>query len=467
MLSFRGRTVVITGGGGALGRAYALEFARRGANILLNDLGSANVDGSGVQSESAASGVVKEIVAKGGKAVADYHNVATEGDLIIEAALRAFDNRVDVVVNNAGILRDKSFHKLTRKDWKDVLDVHLEGTFSLCHAVWPHMQKAKFGRIINVGSGAGLYGNFGQANYAAAKMGILGLTSTLAKEGAKHNITANCVVPIGASRMTATVLPPAILALLQPEHVAPIVAYLAHDSTETTGGVFEVGGGWYSRVRLERSPGLALGTSEQPATAERVAEHWGELTAFPADREDCQFPTEAGDALKAMMTAATPGSASPASVPAAEGVGASVPSQAVEGLVSTQQLRALAGRLSASPELAKSVGDVVKTRTILFELVSDEKGKGATVLARWCLDGSQGGVTRVLQLPLDADAARAAVPKAAAVIRLSDDTWVKLVSGGLSTEWAYMRGQLKISGSMGVALKMKAVLGIVGTISKS
>ena len=137
-------------------------------------------------------------------------------------------------------------------------------------------------------------------------------------------------------------------------------------------------------------------------------------------------------------------------------------------MVSTQQLRALAGRLSASPELAKSVGDVVKTRTILFELVSsDEKGKGATVLARWCLDGSQGGVTRVLQLPLDADAARAAVPKAAAVIRLSDDTWVKLVSGGLSTEWAYMRGQLTVSGSMGVALKMKAVLGIVGTISKS
>jgi hypothetical protein len=175
-----------------------------------------------------------------------------------------------------------------------------------------------------------------------------------------------------------------------------------------------------------------------------------------------------------MMTAATPGSAATAAAPAAAApaaAAAAVPPtaalQAVESLVSTQQLRALIGRLSDSPELAKSVGDVVKTRTILFELVSDAKDKGAVVLARWCLDGSQGGVPRVLQLPLEADASKNAAPKAAAVIRLSDETWAKLVSGGLSTEWAYMSGQLKVSGSMGVALKMKAVLGIVGNISKN
>jgi multifunctional beta-oxidation protein len=218
---------------------------------------------------------VKEIIDNGGKAVANYNNVV-DGDKIVESAMKAF-GRCDIVINNAGILRDKSFIKLTKEDWRSVMDVHLEGTFNMCHAAWPIMQQQKHGRIINVGSGAGLYGNFGQSSYSAAKMAILGLTNTLAIEGVilvmscnvamfnlfylhfihpptntqeKHDIRVNCVVPVAGSRMTETVLSPEMLKLLDPQHIVPIVAYLSHESTEATGSCFEVGGGWYSQVRV-------------------------------------------------------------------------------------------------------------------------------------------------------------------------------------------------------------------------
>ncbi len=182
------------------------------------------------------------------KAVYNTDSVAN-GEKIVEAALKQF-GRCDILINNAGNLRDKSFAKLTVEEWESVIGVHLHGTFKVSHAVWPVMQQQNYGRIINIGSGAGLYGNFGQANYSSAKMGILGLTNTLAKEGEKHNITVNCVVPVAGSRMTETVLSADMLKELKAEHVAPIVTYLAHDSSKVTGTCFEVGGGWYSQVKL-------------------------------------------------------------------------------------------------------------------------------------------------------------------------------------------------------------------------
>lgn len=217
--------------------------------------------------------VVKEITENGGKALANYENVL-DGDKIVDCALKAF-GRCDIVINNAGILRDKSMAKMTKEDWRAVLDVHLEGTFNICHSVWPTMQAQKYGRIINIGSGAGLYGNFGQANYSSAKMAVLGLTNTLALEGVrqqamnqtmsqfsiviqcflhpqdKHNIKVNCVVPVAGSRMTETVLPAEMLRLLDPAHITPLVALLAHESSPHSGSCFEVGGGWYSQVKFK------------------------------------------------------------------------------------------------------------------------------------------------------------------------------------------------------------------------
>jgi multifunctional beta-oxidation protein len=209
-LSFVGKTAIITGAGGALGRSYALDLAKRGCNLLINDVGATllgNVMDQSKQEPTSAGmnslfsflvhqthnsllllvteKLVAEINRQGGKAVFNQHNVAFDGEKIVEHALSSF-GRCDVLINNAGNLRDKSFAKMTKEDWQSVMDVHLNGTFSLCHAIWPILVQQQFGRIINIGSGAGLYGNFGQANYSSAKMGILGLTQTLAKEGVRN-----------------------------------------------------------------------------------------------------------------------------------------------------------------------------------------------------------------------------------------------------------------------------------------
>jgi NAD(P)-dependent dehydrogenase (short-subunit alcohol dehydrogenase family) len=246
-MSYEGKAAIVTGAGNGLGRHYALDLAKRGASVVVNDLSSDNVNA-----------VVKEIVDAGGKAVACAANV-TNGKVIVDKAIQSF-GQCDVLINNAGILRDRSFHKMSKEEWQSVIDVHLQGTFELCHAVWPLMRERGYGRIVNVTSGAGLFGNFGQGNYAAAKMGIVGLTSSLAHEGAKVGITANCIAPIAASQMTSSLLPKEYLELLDPAHVTAMVSYLAHESAaDVNGQIFEVGGGWYARIRWERSVGRCVG----------------------------------------------------------------------------------------------------------------------------------------------------------------------------------------------------------------
>lgn len=275
-LRFDERVVIITGAGGGLGRAYALQFAARGAKVVVNDLGQSSFKGEGASSQRAADKVVEEIVASGGTAVANYDSVE-EGEKIVKTAIDKW-GRVDIVVNNAGILRDVSMVKMKDIDWDLVHRVHLRGSFKVTKAAWPYMRKQNYGRIIMTTSAAGLYGNFGQANYSAAKLGLLGFSNTLALEGAKRNIFCNTIAPIAGSRMTETVMPPDLVAALKPEYVAPLVLYLCHESSSENGGCFEVGAGWVAKVRLERTQGLFVPPKQ--ISPEAICENWGKVVDF-------------------------------------------------------------------------------------------------------------------------------------------------------------------------------------------
>ncbi|KAL1744479.1 hypothetical protein HDZ31DRAFT_38578 [Schizophyllum fasciatum] len=247
-LSFKGHTVVVTGAGGGLGKAYSLLFASRGANVVVNDF-----------NKDAAQKVVDEIAAAGGKAVVNNSSV-TDGAAVIKTAVDAFGG-VTILINNAGILRDKGFKNMSDKEWDQIMEVHLKGAFACTKAAWPIFRKQKFGRIVNTASAAGLYGNFGQANYSAAKMGLATFTKTLAREGVKYNIGSICIAPMAASAMTETVMPPEMLANLKPDYVAPFVAAVCHpNGPDASGRVFEVGAGYVTEIRWERSAGTVFKT---------------------------------------------------------------------------------------------------------------------------------------------------------------------------------------------------------------
>ncbi len=274
-LRFDRRVALITGAGGGLGRAYARLLAARGASVVVNDLGgSMHGEGAGT---TAADRVVTEIQAAGGEAIANYDSVE-DGPRLVQTALDAF-GRLDIVINNAGILRDVSFQKMTNEDWEKIYRVHLYGGYQVTRAAWPILRDQGYGRIIMTSSAAGLYGNFGQANYSAAKLGLLGLAQTLAVEGRKRNVLVNAIAPLAGSRMTETILPPELVAALRPEYVAPLVAYLCHESSLETGHTFEVGAGWVARVRWQRGRG-AFFPLDEALTPEAIAERWGEIDTF-------------------------------------------------------------------------------------------------------------------------------------------------------------------------------------------
>ncbi|EKG10229.1 Short-chain dehydrogenase/reductase SDR [Macrophomina phaseolina MS6] len=275
-LRFDGQTVVVTGAGGGLGKAYATFFGSRGANVVVNDLG-VSFKGEG-SSSKAADVVVDEIKKAGGKAVANYDSVEN-GDRIIDTAIKAF-GRIDILINNAGILRDVSFKNMKDEDWDLINKVHVKGAYKCARAAWPHFRKQKYGRVINTASAAGLFGNFGQTNYSAAKLAQVGFTETLAKEGLKYNILANVIAPIAASRMTETIMPPDVLENLKPDWVVPLVAVLVHNSnTEETGSIFEVGGGHVAKLRWERAKGGLL-KADNTMTPGAVLSKWNDINDF-------------------------------------------------------------------------------------------------------------------------------------------------------------------------------------------
>jgi multifunctional beta-oxidation protein len=275
-LRFDGQTVVVTGAGGGLGRSYCLFFGARGANVVVNDLG-VSFKGEG-QSSNAADKVVEEIKKAGGKAVANYDSVEN-GDAIIDTAIKAF-GRIDILLNNAGILRDVSFKNMTDQDWDLIMKVHVKGAYKCARAAWPHFRKQKYGRVINTASAAGLFGNFGQTNYSAAKLAQVGFSETLAKEGFKYNILVNTIAPIAASRMTETVMPAEMLENLKPDWVVPLVAILVHSSnTDETGSIFEVGGGHVAKIRWERAKGALL-RADDTFTPEAILQKWNDVKDF-------------------------------------------------------------------------------------------------------------------------------------------------------------------------------------------
>lgn len=274
------RVIVVTGAGGGLGREYALTLAREGASVVVNDLGGAR-DGTGAGS-AMADQVVAEITDAGGRAVANYDSVADEAgaESIVKTALDEF-GAIHGVVSNAGILRDGTFHKMTQDSWDAVVKVHLYGGYHVIRAAWPHFREQSYGRIVVATSTSGLFGNFGQANYSAAKLGLVGLINTLAQEGAKYNIKANALAPIAATRMTEDILPPELFKKLTPEYVAPVVAYLCGEEVPDTGSVFIVGGGKVQRAALFQNDGI---TFDHVPTVEDIAANWSTIDDLSAPK---------------------------------------------------------------------------------------------------------------------------------------------------------------------------------------
>ncbi|MDG2334811.1 MAG: SDR family oxidoreductase [Myxococcota bacterium] len=293
-IRFDDRVVIVTGAGSGLGKSHALEFAKRGGKVVVNDLGGA-VDGTGSDA-AAADLVVTEIEAAGGTAVANYDSVSTPegGESIVQCAMDNF-GRVDVVVNNAGILRDRSIVKMSQEEWDAVIDVHLRGAFCVSRPAFRVMKENNYGRFVFTASAAGVFGNFGQSNYGAAKMGLVGLSNVVAQEGVKNNIKSNVIAPIALTRMTTGIMDNLGLQL-DPEYVTSMVVYLASEDCEQTHEIYSVGAGRYARVFVGLCPGWA-DTASDHVSAEGVRDNLDQIR----DPSNYSIPASAAEEMVEAM----------------------------------------------------------------------------------------------------------------------------------------------------------------------
>ncbi|KAH0848983.1 hypothetical protein AYO21_07488 [Fonsecaea monophora] len=291
-LRYDNQVAIVTGAGNGLGKQYAKFLAARGAKVVVNDLGGTfnGNDAGGRGDSKVADVVVKEIRDAGGVAVANYDAVQN-GDRIVKTAIDAF-GRVDILINNAGILRDITLRNMKLEDWDRIVDVHVHGAFKTARAAWPYMRKQKYGRIINTSSSSGLFGNFGQSNYAAAKMALVGFSETLAKEGAKYNITCNVLAPGAASRLTQTVWTQDMMDVMKPDWVVPLVGVLVNEKCHENGSIFEAAAGHYSKIRWERSKGFLA--RPEDLTADLVLENWGKVVNWAG----AEHPNETANVLQ-------------------------------------------------------------------------------------------------------------------------------------------------------------------------
>ncbi|MDZ7830438.1 MAG: SDR family NAD(P)-dependent oxidoreductase [Desulfobacterales bacterium] len=405
-IRFDDQVAVITGAGGGLGRVYALELARRGAKVVVNDFGGSR-DGTG-GAATPADEVVNEIKADGGQAVANYDNVATPdgGENIIKTALDAFGT-VDILINNAGILRDKSFVKMEPENWQTVVDVHLNGAYHVTRPAVKVMREKGYGRIIMTTSAAGLYGNFGQSNYSAAKMGLVGLMNTLKLEGKKYNIRVNTVAPLAASRLTEDVLPQDLLDKVKPEFVAPIVVYLASGRCKETGFIYNAGVNSFNRAAVVTGPGTTLGDGENPPTIEAVMDQFNAIDSLKGGKEYSELNEQVGDVINAF----------------------SKPSQ---------QTGDSSGKMTSVPAVFDAMA----------QAFDPDAAKGADVIFQYHISGDDSGdwycVIKDQQCTIESGVHE----KPTCTLKMKDSDFLDMINGTLPAMQAYTSGKLKIEGDI-------------------
>ena len=419
-MRFDGKVAIVTGAGNGLGKAYAILLGSRGAKVVVNDLGK-GVAGEGNETgANPADLVVAEIKKAGGEAVANYDSVEF-GEKIVKTAVDAFGT-VDIVVNNAGILRDVSFQKMKEIDWDLIMMVHLKGAYSVTRAAWNIMREKKYGRIINTGSSAGIYGSFGQVNYATAKLGLWGFTQSLAKEGEKRNIRANCIAPLAGTRMTATVMPAEVVEALKPDYVAPFVAMLCHESCQDNGGLFEVGAGYIAKQRFQRSAGVQYPVGA--LTPEAIAAQWNKVGDFSTG---ATFPESNQEMMEVIMTNLEKVKEQAAAAPA-------VPSS---GLVS----ETIFAMMKEYLRRGEGKGLITKVNSVFGFEITKKKGAKPSLIYEIDLKSGQGDVHQRKAKAADA------------TFTMTDGDFDKVCKGTLNPQIAFMQGKMKIKGNMSAASK--------------
>jgi NAD(P)-dependent dehydrogenase (short-subunit alcohol dehydrogenase family)/uncharacterized OB-fold protein/putative sterol carrier protein len=411
-IRFDDQVAVVTGAGGGLGRIYALELAKRGARVVVNDLGGAR-DGTGTSSRP-ADDVVREITDAGGTAVASYDSVTTTegGHRIVQTAIDHF-GRLDILINNAGILRDKSFAKMEPGMWQAVLDVHLHGAFNVTQPAFQAMRQQGYGRIVLTTSAAGLFGNFGQANYSAAKLGLVGLMNTLKIEGAKYDIKVNTVAPLAATRLTEDVLPPDFANKLKPGFVAPLVLYLCSEQCPASGGVYNAGMGQYSRATVVSGPGIWLDQEGQPPEPEMIAANWGRITSL----RGAEPYQDANAALMDML-------AGPREIPEDE------------------QVPVQEGAAAGAPAGVQAVFDN------LPGAFQPQAASGVDIVFQFLISGPGGGEWYITIRDGACEVQSGTHEKPTTTLKMSDGDFLEYVSGKLPAMQAYSSGKLKIEGDL-------------------
>ena len=406
-IRFDGQVAIVTGAGAGLGRVYALELASRGARVVVNDLGGAR-DGAGAGSKSPADEVVKEIKEAGGEAIANYESVSTPdgGQGIVDAAIEAF-GRVDILINNAGILRDKTLVKMEPENWDAVMDVHLKGAYNVTRPAFVKMREQGYGRIVMTTSAAGLYGNFGQTNYSAAKMGLIGFMNTVKLEAGKHNIKVNTISPIAATRLTEDVLPPELFAKLKPEFVAPMVLYLCAEQCPVSGGIYNAGMGYFNRAAMVTGAGAVVGDGTEVPLPEDVVGSMGKIKSLEHAEE---FPN-ATAAFAPMLEAFSP---------------------------------------EKKDKVAEPKGDL--TVKGIFEHISDafqpDKASGVDVVFQFDISGPEGGAWNVTVKDNACEVSEGRHGSPTTTIKMGDNDFVMLIKGELNAMKAFTSGKLRIEGDM-------------------
>jgi NAD(P)-dependent dehydrogenase (short-subunit alcohol dehydrogenase family)/acyl dehydratase/putative sterol carrier protein len=408
-IRFDGRVAIVTGAGAGLGRVYALELAKRGARVVVNDLGGAR-DGSGKGSKNPADQVVEEIEALGGEAVSNYDSVTSVagGDNIVRAALDAFGT-VDILINNAGILRDKTFLKMKPQSWQAVLDVHLNGAYNVSRPAFGVMKAKGYGRILMTTSAAGLYGNFGQTNYSAAKMGLVGLMNTLKLEGQKYNIKVNTIAPVAASRLTADILPPDFIDKLEPELVAPMALYLVSEQCPVSGNMYNVGMGCFNRAAIVTGPGIVVGNGREIPDPEQLLAQWENVTTLKGAREYWNATEQIGEVLQAF-------------------------SQPAEGAGGTAHAQGL--------ETVDTIFDAMPNAFV------KDAAAGVDVIFQFVITGGGGGDWYCVIKDSTCTIEAGVHEKPGCTLKMADNDFLNMMNGVLPPMQAYTSGKLVISGDI-------------------